>query len=335
MVQMNQPTPSARQSLAELKKRLSQPDRALLAPPTFSANFGTKKAKKPLSHSQFYRVVTLLFILFFILVGAMMYLTSKNTGEKASTNTIVSQRQTEDGAARTRLLSDAITGGELTNATKTRVNKETVLSKDWLKKNFAVRAGSLDAEGVCVQPAVCGPLADPDSDGLINILEYNFGTDPNNPDTDNDGISDGDELLVYYSNPRAKDTDGDGDGDTNELIACTDVNKNAKNVLFSNDELAAISTNITLYPLHEPTVTLFRTNGGTISDIQNSGYFKTKCETAKAGVEQALLEGSSSSSVSPVFTPEIPPPVTSSSTPSIPAPVVEETVIPPPVEDSN
>ena len=35
---------------------------------------------------------------------------------------------------------------------------------------------------------------DPDHDGLSNLLEAFYQTDPNNPDTDGDGVSDGDEV---------------------------------------------------------------------------------------------------------------------------------------------
>ncbi|HVR09681.1 MAG TPA: Ig-like domain-containing protein, partial [Thermoanaerobaculia bacterium] len=35
---------------------------------------------------------------------------------------------------------------------------------------------------------------DPDHDGLTNLEEFQYGTDPNNPDTDGDGLSDGDEV---------------------------------------------------------------------------------------------------------------------------------------------
>jgi hypothetical protein len=39
------------------------------------------------------------------------------------------------------------------------------------------------------------PLADPDHDGCNNLCEAAHGTDPNNPDTDGDGIKDGDEIA--------------------------------------------------------------------------------------------------------------------------------------------
>lgn len=36
---------------------------------------------------------------------------------------------------------------------------------------------------------------DPDGDGLTNLEEYTLGTDPNDPDTDDGGVSDGDEVI--------------------------------------------------------------------------------------------------------------------------------------------
>ena len=52
-------------------------------------------------------------------------------------------------------------------------------------------------------------LLDSDLDGLWDGAEANYGTDPNNPDTDGDTISDGDEVNVHNTNPLSRDTDGD------------------------------------------------------------------------------------------------------------------------------
>lgn len=44
-------------------------------------------------------------------------------------------------------------------------------------------------------------MADSDSDGFPDIDETAFGTDPNNPDTDGDGISDIYELYLWFTDP--------------------------------------------------------------------------------------------------------------------------------------
>jgi hypothetical protein len=54
------------------------------------------------------------------------------------------------------------------------------------------------------------PLEDPDRDGLTNLQEFQIGTNPNNPDTDGDGLSDGDEVNKYNTNPLLFSTDGSG-----------------------------------------------------------------------------------------------------------------------------
>src|SRR5262249_54583975 len=54
------------------------------------------------------------------------------------------------------------------------------------------------------------PFEDPDHDGLTNLQEFQNGTDPNNPDTDGDGLTDGQEVLVYNTSPVLFSTDGTG-----------------------------------------------------------------------------------------------------------------------------
>jgi outer membrane protein OmpA-like peptidoglycan-associated protein len=74
------------------------------------------------------------------------------------------------------------------------------------------------------------PNKDSDNDGIPDKIEKQLGTDPHNPDTDGDGLTDGDEVNVYKTNPLKADSDGDGlnDGDevkvykTNPNVADTD-----------------------------------------------------------------------------------------------------------------
>ena len=67
---------------------------------------------------------------------------------------------------------------------------------------------------------------DTDEDGLSDTDEINiYGTDPNDSDTDGDGLSDGDEVNIHGTDPNDSDTDGDGFSDGDEInIHGTDPN---------------------------------------------------------------------------------------------------------------
>ena len=80
---------------------------------------------------------------------------------------------------------------------------------------------------------------DTDEDGLTDDLEKIYGTDANNPDTDGDGLSDGQEVLKYKTNPLLMDTDGDRLSDFAE-VTLTLTNPNAmdtdENGILDSDE---------------------------------------------------------------------------------------------------
>jgi len=69
---------------------------------------------------------------------------------------------------------------------------------------------------------------DQDVDGLSALEEFNLGTNPNQNDTDDDGISDGEEVVAgedgFITNPLNRDSDGDGLSDGLEVQVGTDPN---------------------------------------------------------------------------------------------------------------
>lgn len=60
-------------------------------------------------------------------------------------------------------------------------------------------------------------VADGDGDGLTDEEEARYGTSSRKPDTDNDGLFDREEVLVYKTNPLSPDTDGDTYTDGSEV----------------------------------------------------------------------------------------------------------------------
>ncbi len=58
---------------------------------------------------------------------------------------------------------------------------------------------------------------DTDADGLTDVEEKQLRTKIDNPDTDNDGLSDRLEVKIYFTNPLDSDTDKDGISDGEEV----------------------------------------------------------------------------------------------------------------------
>ncbi|MGC9778362.1 MAG: hypothetical protein HZR80_03890 [Candidatus Heimdallarchaeota archaeon] len=63
---------------------------------------------------------------------------------------------------------------------------------------------------------------DPDEDGLTNLEEYGYLTDPQDEDTDDDFLTDYEEVIDYNTDSNNPDTDGDGWSDSWEVYYETD-----------------------------------------------------------------------------------------------------------------
>jgi len=62
-----------------------------------------------------------------------------------------------------------------------------------------------------------GEPVDSDGDGLDDVREMELGTDPNLYDTDDDGLSDADEVLIWKTDPNNLDSDDDSYDDGTEI----------------------------------------------------------------------------------------------------------------------
>ena len=124
------------------------------------------------------------------------------------------------------------------------------------------------------------PNSDRDHDGLTKAQEEEIGTDPNNPDTDGDGLNDGDEFMKYKTDPLNADTDGDALNDydevmkykTNPLLADTD-----KDGLTDGDEVNTHQTD----PLNPDTDADGLKDGEEINNYKTSPF---KADTDSDGL---------------------------------------------------
>jgi hypothetical protein len=96
-------------------------------------------------------------------------------------------------------------------------------------------------------------LPDSDEDGVSDSDEINFyGTDVLDPDTDGDGLDDAEELLTYGTNPLLADTDGDGVSDSEEVAAGSDP-LDAASVAVTPTPFPTSTPEPTVEPTPEPT----------------------------------------------------------------------------------
>ena len=74
----------------------------------------------------------------------------------------------------------------------------------------------------CLYGNTADAEGDPDGDLLPNIEEFVSGSSPCTADTDGDGLSDGEEASITFTDPILADTDGDGSDDGSEYMSGSD-----------------------------------------------------------------------------------------------------------------
>jgi hypothetical protein len=100
----------------------------------------------------------------------------------------------------------------------------TSLSLDWSNETVGqqrLTVAMANASGVVdtsvLRVHVLPANGDVDGDGLSNRAEIDRGTRPLQPDTDSDGLTDGEEVNVQQTSPTSADTDDDGLTDGEEV----------------------------------------------------------------------------------------------------------------------
>jgi len=125
--------------------------------------------------------------------------------------------------------------------------------------------------------------SDNDKDGLTKREELELGTDPENPDTDADGLQDGEEVNTYKTDPLNPDSDADQLKDGEEVITFkTDPHKadTDGDALKDGEELTQFSTD----PLD------IDTDDDTLDDGKEVNKYKT--DPLKADTDDdTLLDG--------------------------------------------
>ncbi|MCP5535559.1 MAG: hypothetical protein H7A51_04895 [Akkermansiaceae bacterium] len=76
---------------------------------------------------------------------------------------------------------------------------------------------------VTVKGITLTTVDDADLDGILNVDEVTYGTNPLLADSDGDGLDDAYELNTSLTSPVLADSDGDGSNDGSELVAGTDA----------------------------------------------------------------------------------------------------------------
>lgn len=95
----------------------------------------------------------------------------------------------------------------------------------WQTPSIAQKLASNGLDNYFKQDILSEQKDDRDRDGLTDSREAELQTDPDNPDTDGDGLLDGEEVNIYKTNPLAVDTDGDGYSDAMEVFTGHDPNR--------------------------------------------------------------------------------------------------------------
>ncbi len=151
--------------------------------------------------------------------------------------------------------------------------------EEWRKKFFQS----------CIDEKTCGDSADPDYDGLTNLEESNLQTDPNNADSDSDGIADGDEVHVFSTDPINLHSGNPKYTDAEDI-----KNSYSKGVKMTPEQIKDIGNKAKSLTVHEPTL---KTLGDVLEKVY--GYVKPPQDTVNTSTSTPANATSTQATGSP------------------------------------
>ena len=305
--QYNSPQYNPQPTQAEVPVQYAQPN---MANDNVYANIDQAQVYQPKPKSKRLLIIVLVAGLLILTTAGLLGLNYyNNLNQKAPAPAETSSLTTSVASSSLEISSSAnqkplSTGGPETPASKAKINMNAQLLPTWITEKFATISGAVE-NGRCILETTCGEATDYDRDNLSNLYEANYGTDPLNMDTDGDGITDGDELAIYYTDPTKADSDLDTFKDGDELGNCYDpvLVEKAK---MSQIRRQAIETNIDFKGISADSIKYFISKNYTVSE-QKLGYMQSKCGTpTTSATSSAVTSGtvnSETNSSKPVVMP--------------------------------
>ena len=129
--------------------------------------------------------------------------------------------------------------------------EEFLLTCTDLKNPGSLNKGMIDSEAVSyildnniteISGVAVDGFLDSDLDGVSDYCEVKLGLDKNNPDSDSDGLSDGEEMAKYGTSPLDADHDNDGTIDGNDLYPLVNFKTGIHHEKVYDDEFVSVAT---------------------------------------------------------------------------------------------
>ena len=104
---------------------------------------------------------------------------------------------------------------------RSQIEAQIIYGKNWKKRVIVLDSILLGYYKKLDWAGLGSTANDQDKDGLEENMEDDYGTSDLNSDSDNDGLSDYEEVNFWFTDPAVADTDKDGKKDGKEILAGT------------------------------------------------------------------------------------------------------------------